>query len=76
MPNKLTKAIDVNRPYEGIIPINEVKPSSPTSVSQEDIYHNIKAEPNHWIRLACEEAKASVKRGGGPFGAVPGELQQ
>ena len=70
MPDTFTKAIDVNRPYEGITPIHEVKPSATTSKDEEDIFQHIRAESNHWIRLACEEAKASVERGGGPFGAV------
>jgi guanine deaminase len=69
LPNYLTKAIDVNRPYEGITPIDDVKSSIPTT-KEESLFHNIRAESNQWIRMACEEAKASVERGGGPFGAV------
>ena len=33
-------------------------------------YAGIQVEPNRWIIEACEEAKRSVKAGGGPFGAV------
>lgn len=33
-------------------------------------YSGIQIEPNEWIIEACEEAKRSVKEGGGPFGAV------
>ena len=69
MPNNLTKAIEVNRPYEGIIPVDDVK-SSISMTKEESLFHNIHAESNQWIRPACEEAKTSVERGGGPFGAV------
>ena len=69
MSDTFTKAIDVHRPYKGITPIDDVKQSSAT-YKEENIFHNIHAGSNQWIRMACEEAKASVKRGGGPFGAV------
>lgn len=46
--------------------------TSSNITDEEDgrIYENILVEPNRWIVLACEEAKSSVERGGGPFGAV------
>jgi tRNA(Arg) A34 adenosine deaminase TadA len=34
------------------------------------VYKEILVEPVPWIEMACEEAKASVVDGGGPFGAV------
>ncbi|WP_211369246.1 nucleoside deaminase [Roseospira navarrensis] len=33
-------------------------------------YAGIESEDDPWIRLACAEAVASVRAGGGPFGAV------
>lgn len=41
-----------------------------TEEEGSDIYENITIVSNPWIELACEEAKVSVERGGGPFGAV------
>ena len=44
--------------------------SSTIGKETSSIYQNIMIESNRWIELACEEAKDSVERGGGPFGAV------
>ncbi len=33
-------------------------------------FQGIMADSNKWIELACDTATASVKQGGGPFGAV------
>jgi guanine deaminase len=48
----------------------KVKESSTIGKETNSIYQNIMIESNRWIELACEEAKVSVERGGGPFGAV------
>lgn len=39
-------------------------------VGRGSIYEGIEASGNDWTRLACDIARESVERGGGPFGAV------
>jgi len=68
---RFTKSISVGRPYEGLITL-KMKGMASSTIGKEtsSIYQNIMIESNRWIELACEEAKDSVERGGGPFGAV------
>lgn len=66
-----TKSIAVGEPYEGVtsLHIERINLDS-TQIDKPQIYEGITVAPNYWVELACEEAKASVERGGGPFGAV------
>ena len=66
-----TKSIAVGEPYEGVtsLHIERINLDS-TQIDKPQIYEGITVAPNCWVELACEEAKASVERGGGPFGAV------
>ena len=48
----------------------ERKNLNSTQIDKPQIYRGITVAPNCWVELACEEARASVERGGGPFGAV------
>ncbi|MCA9134608.1 MAG: nucleoside deaminase, partial [Planctomycetales bacterium] len=40
------------------------------SIKKDNTYRGIEVGENRWIKLACDEALASVEEGGGPFGAV------
>jgi guanine deaminase len=66
-----TKSIAVGEPYEGVtsLHIERINLDS-TQIDKPQIYEGITVAPNCWVELACEEAKVSVERGGGPFGAV------
>jgi guanine deaminase len=59
---QLAKSIPSGEPYEGVRPVDS-EPADPA-------FAGIEAAPNRWVELACEEAKASVEVGGGPFGAI------
>jgi tRNA(Arg) A34 adenosine deaminase TadA len=64
------KSITVGKPYEGVTPLRVKRRKDSTQNDKPRIYEGITVAPNCWVELACEEAKDSVERGGGPFGAV------
>ena len=66
-----TKSIAVGEPYEGVTSLRiESSNLDGTQIDKPHLYEGITVAPNHWVELVLEEAKASVERGGGPFGAV------
>ncbi len=65
------------QPWSGFNPACTLKngdddslPLQKTNIKTGDIYDGIQIAGDHWMRMACEEAKSSVQNGGGPFGAV------
>ena len=61
----------MGKPYEGVISLHVNRTNfDSTRITKPQIYEGITVAPNYWVALACEEARASVERGGGPFGAV------
>ena len=65
------KSVSVDGPYEGVSSLHVDRTDVDSArIDKPHIYEGITVAPNHWVELACEEAKASVERGGGPFGAV------
>jgi tRNA(Arg) A34 adenosine deaminase TadA len=64
------KSIVVGEPYEGVTTLRIKKREDSTQNDKPHTYEGITVAPNHWVEMACEEAKASVERGGGPFGAI------
>lgn len=65
------KSIAVGEPYEGVTPLhNRRSKKDSTQSDRPHMYEGVTVAPNPWVEMACEEAKASVERGGGPFGAV------
>ena len=61
----------MGEPYEGVTYLHiERTYLDSTQIDKPQIYEGITVAPNCWVELACEEARASVERGGGPFGAV------
>lgn len=66
-----TKSIAVGEPYEGVASRHiENTNLNGSQIDKPHVYEGITVTPNHWVEMVCEEAKASVERGGGPFGAV------
>jgi guanine deaminase len=62
--SKFVKAQTVDEPHASPSVLKEPPSQQPC------LYNDVLVEPNKWIRKACEEARASVDAGGGPFGAV------
>ena len=61
----------MGEPYEGVTYLHIERTNlDSTQIDKPQIYEGITVAPNCWVELACEEARASVERGGGPFGAV------
>jgi len=59
---RLARSTPCGEPYDGVRPLNPEPEDAP--------FAGIEAASNRWLEMACEEAKASVGEGGGPFGAV------
>lgn len=61
------------QPWSGFSP-EPMLPDSPPihkiNIKAHDDYKGIEVHTNRWVDLACQEATQSVRRGGGPFGAV------
>jgi tRNA(Arg) A34 adenosine deaminase TadA len=60
------RSIKVGEPFEPVIPTNRIDSERGGSIISEEIL----VKSNRWIEMACQEAKNSVAKGGGPFGAV------
>ena len=45
-------------------------PVQKANIRASHIYAGIEVEGDEWMRMACDEARASIDRQGGPFGAV------
>jgi len=67
---RFSRSVAVGEPYEGVTPLRIGRKRDSTRDDKNRIYEGITAAPNRWVELACEEAKTSVERRGGPFGAV------
>ena len=59
---RLARSTPCGKLYEGVKSLNPEPEDAP--------FAGIEAAPNRWLEMACEEARASVGEGGGPFGAV------
>jgi len=69
--------LDAGRSYVKSVPVGEPYHLNEERLEGADaeggvchVYPGILVEPNRWIVMACEEARASLGSGGGPFGAV------
>lgn len=51
-------------------------PLQKTNIKRGGLYDGIQIAGDQWMRMACEEATASVRNGGGPFGAVLLQIDQ
>lgn len=45
-------------------------PVQTSNIKANDIYNGIEVQTNKWMDLACEAARISVEKSGGPFGSV------
>jgi guanine deaminase len=45
-------------------------PAQKSNIKTGSLYDGIEIQGDKWMHIACDEATASVQRGGGPFGAV------
>lgn len=73
-----TDAPDYHQPWSGYDPPCTLKtrgecapfPIQTGNIKKQNIYKGIEVEGDDWMRMACDVARQSVEKQGGPFGAV------
>jgi len=75
VPQKVdTRAEGYHQPWSGYEPETSKKKRSlavqEANIKEGELYEGIEVGFNEWMSMACDEALSSVKKGGGPFGAV------
>jgi len=71
-------ASDHTQPWSGYVPPCTLKsggecaafPIQTANIKKQEIYKGIEVEGDDWMHIACDVAMQSVKKQGGPFGAV------